>query len=670
MKYFLSIMVSIFSFGLHGACFQPVDGMNLWRMTAQVGSCVDVYSESILDTLAVIEETILDELDVILCSVGKVFPIVQANFTPTLTLSQPGYYKICENCTVLSGVLFISSDDVILDLGNYFLDGIFVIVGSGFKNITIKNGLMRNRNRFVNIGSSTQNITIQNMVFEDNIAGGSLFDISANGPINGLIIRDVTLYDAAPQNIVLTGTVANPITNVVLENIRCLSTNQTLAAIPGSQATIHLVHCQAVEMKNIVIADPYQGLDSIFLESCEGVRIDKVDITSSLASGGSAAGVNLDLCNNIVHENVSVFGTAFNIGFNTTSVSGSHNLVYNSCAATNINTSGFVVSFAFDLICNECIATGCVNGSGMDINLTQRATISDCTTNSNGISGLRMFNTLYIVIQGHKAITNGSSGIDCSGGVVFSITDCFLSQNADVGLNIVDALDIIIENIVTSVNGMQGISVTTSEQVVIKNVSALINDDEGIKCDTVDNIVISGCEAQKNGAAGFYIKGVNGGAIPTPSAPSGSGTVGRSACLVEGCSAFQNGATGFYFTNVGGARVSDCFSSYNINGSGFHLDSGSWNVHVTGCVATSNELSGFRTWDLALILASLYNNRFHDCHASQNGTSVIYIPGNDFTQNNTAGSLMIPPLAGATLAALAMGPDPFGLTPGDLSTYT
>lgn len=649
---------SFFSLNILGGCFQPADGINLWRMVAQLGECVDVYGESILD-----------ELEVLLCAIGKVTPVVQTDFAPDLTITQPGYYKVCENITVPSRTLIISSNDVIVDLGHYFLDGVTILITNGFKNITIKNGLMRNRNRFINIGSSTQNITVEQMVFEDNVAGAPFgIGAPAGGPINGVTIRDVSFFNAAPRCIMLTGLLGNIISNIVIENVRCVSTNQALTATLGTDATIKLAFCDTDEINNVVVTDPFKDLDCIFLDTCEGVVMDTIEITSTLSSSLVAIGVRLNECNDIEHDNVSVFGRAFAQGFQALGgVPGSSHLTYNACSATDTNTLGFGWNSVTDLKCSNCVATECANDTGMDLITGFNVAFDNCDTSNNAGRGIRILLTNNVTMTGHTAINNGGEGILFSGCTGSTLQDCFVSQNGITGINIIASSAFVLNNIFAASNTQQGILIDGGSNFVVRDSTFIFNTTQGLRCSIVDNVVLSGCEAQNNLAEGFYFEGVNGGTIPTSAIDD---IIGRSPLAIEGCNATQNGvlsgSTGFYMTNVGGVRVADCVATYN-GGRGFHCDTGSWNVDVSDCVALSNGLNGFTTWDNTIGVQTV--SRFHACHAARNRTTAGYIPIlSDYTQNNTLATPMATPICGPVTSAQAFAPDPFSVVPPDFST--
>lgn len=648
----LFILFSFLSLSLYGDCFQPDDGINLWRLTALVGSCVDMYGESILD-----------ELEELICAIGKVTPIVQTDFAPDVIISQPGYYKVCENITVPSSVLTISSNDVVVDLGHYFFDGITIAISSGFKNITIKNGLMRNRNRFVIIGSFTQNIVIEQLVFEDNVAGAPFCIGAPAGPITGLTIRDVSFFNTAARCIMLLGSLGNIISNVVIENTHCVSTNQLLVPMVGTDATIKLSFCETVEINDIVVTDPFRGLDCITLDGCDGVNLDTVEITSSVSPAFSGVGVRLIDSNNITHENVSVFGE-FSIGFNAFSaLAGCSHLSYNACSATDINGFGFLWDNVFELACSNCVATGCRSGTGMDIATGSNVSFDNCSTSNNSLNGMRLRLTNNTVLTSHTAIGNGEKGIFFSGCSVATVQDCFLSANRDTGLHVFQSGDFLIGNIHASLNIQQALLIEQGGSIGVQDSTFSSNGGGGLRCSLASNVIVSGCKSQDNSAEGFYFQGVNGGTIPSAAT---DGTVGRSPLDIEDCTASQNSGAGFYMTNVGGVRIVNCFATYNTD-RGFHCDTGSWNVDVSDCVALSNGSNGFTTWDNTIGLQTV--TRFHGCHAARNRTTSGYIPIiSDYTQNNTLGTPMATPICGPITSIQAFAPDPLSIVPPDFST--
>lgn len=643
---------------LQGTCFQPLDGINLWRLVASVGNCIDTLSESTIDLL-----------DEILCSVGIVIQLTQADFAAPLVISQPGYYKVCENITA-STTLTIESDDATLDLGTRFLDGVSIIIADAQKHITIKNGLIRNVSQGITVGAGSQDITIQDLVLDTAVDFTTMYGIKTEGASTGLVIRGISFYDAAPENIVLTSA-----SNALVENIRCVSTNQALTATPGTDATIHLVSCDTVQLNNIVVSNPYEGLDCIFLDSCDGIDLSDVNITTDFTSEGIARGVRALDSNNLTHDNVSVFGLAFADGFaieSSNELTFYNNFSYVGCSVSDIADRGFFIANGVGVSYQDCTAVRC-GGNGMEIGTTDRVVCDGCTTNGNGGSGLRISATLGLSIAGHQANGNGDKGISLGSVSGVTLQDALLVQNASNGLFIeAGSTGLTVDNVSAVLNGSisneQGILVSDTFGITFNDTSATFNGAEGFHFLTVENIILSGCTAQRNGNIGFSILGVNENVIPSGVGPDDEG-VGRSPCIVEGCSAFENDSHGFRFANVGGVKVSDCFSTYN-SGYGFHFDTGSWNVQAIDCIALSNRLNGFLTWDVTVFTGvSKYENRFHDCHAARNTTSVLYVAGvSDYSTNNVPGTPMVAPIGAPFPVALTMAPDPLGVVPPEFST--
>lgn len=535
MKYIRLIPCFLLSFMLQGECFQPMNGMNLWRMTEQVGSCLDIYGESIIE-----------ELDLILCSVGNVIPLTQADFTSFVTINAPGYYKLCENITTTTNQIFIRSSDVILDLGDYFLEGVFIIIENNIKNISIKNGLMRNNSKFIDIGSSTQNILIQNMVFDTNTVSPSKFCINAEkGPITGLTIRDVTFYNAAPEHIMLNRSASDIVSHVILENINCVSTNQALTAIPGSDATIYLIASEYVHIKNLMVVNPKQGIDCILLDTCNGVDLEAVSITSDFPSSGNAVGIKLIDCNNVNHANVAVFGSGFKNGFqvSTQPAVSSVNIFYNACSATEIEETGFELSTCLDTSWVDCKAISC-GLHGIRATNSSRITCTNCNADNNGGSGIFITLTDNLVIKDSICIGNGGDGISCVTVDNVVISGCNAQDSTGGGFFIQGV------NNGSMPGNPEGI--TGRSPVFIDGCSALQNGANGFYTTNVGGVLVTACFASYNGVNGFHFD-------------TGSWNV-----IVENCNALSNGVTGFltWDTTVVAAslynnRFRDCYAAHN-----------------------------------------------------------------------------------------------------------
>lgn len=185
-----------------GGCV--VDGMNIWQLS-----------------------------ECIACSVGAYFEVTQANFSPNFVITTSGHYKFCEN---LTGSIIINASDVILDLGNYTLNNDDIAVFPDLSNVIIRNGTIANSAAPLTINGG-QNILVENIIIDTVVPAGSpptiAIEIAGNG--TGITLRDITIYNGAPINILfsnLSGTVSY--TNVTLENISCINTN---SAFVGSAYT-------------------------------------------------------------------------------------------------------------------------------------------------------------------------------------------------------------------------------------------------------------------------------------------------------------------------------------------------------------------------------------------------------------------------------------------------
>ncbi len=638
------------SLSLCGSCFQPVPGINLWQLTDQVGSCVDLYSTSILD-----------ELDIILCSVGNVVPLMQANFNAAFSITQPGRYKVCENITTSAPILLvIASNNVTLDLGGYYLDGVTIALAIGATNSTIQNGFMRNAPQFIFISPSTQDLLIQNIVFDTSTASEPAINLPV-GPAVGLTIRDVTFYNTAPQNILLMGSSGNTISNALLENINCNSTNQALTATLGTNAAIQIDYGDTIAVNKIGITNPYQGLDCIYVTNSDNIKFDGVSIFTTLPLvSGTPAALRVETSNNMLHHTINVDGAGFAFGFRVSGTAENFlsTFSYDECVVLNTAMTGVDISYVSDVTVEQCRINGCVTGDGMDLSNCNGVTITDCATNANNGYGLSLNSCSDTALESHTAVGNNSDGIILQGSISTILENCFITQNGGCGLSVSNSNNSVIQETTAFQNVMQGFLLTSCAHVVIKESSSLANTLDGFSFNMVDDIVISASESQKNGGAGFNIIGVNGGSIPGDP----EGTVGRSPVFAEGCSAYQNGNPGFYFSNVGGVYITGCFASYN-NNYGFHFDTGSWNVQVAGCYATSNALNGFITWDVSELLLSSYNNRFRECYGSHNNTNFVYdtLGIGDFAENNATFTFMIAPIGAVYTASQLTTPDFLGV---------
>jgi len=138
------------------------------------------------------------------------YPLFQADVnvsTDVLTIDAPGHYLVRENLTDV--VINITSDDVILDLDGHevsppsskptFLSTTFpvIVVSSGYKNITIKNGAVKHMGftvdstgtNGVRVESNSYLVTLENLRIFDASIGISLGGTSGNEVLDCSILN-------------------------------------------------------------------------------------------------------------------------------------------------------------------------------------------------------------------------------------------------------------------------------------------------------------------------------------------------------------------------------------------------------------------------------------------------------------------------------------------------
>ena len=558
-------------------------------------------------------------IDDLFCAIGPIIALHQDNFSGPVTLNTPQHYKLCENVTA-STTITITSSDLILDLGEFFLDGVSIIVAPNLNNVTIRNGQIRDVPFFIDVGINIQNLVIENLVLDGITASATQFGIRiASGPANGVTLRNLTFYNGAPTAILLNG---QEVTNVILENINHLSSNQALTAIFGTDATINLFDCSQVLLKNILIADPHAGIDAILIVQSSSITLDTVQITTAQALSNTPAGVRLAGCNDVAIGDSEVTGEGFAYGFSILNpVVQSTSIEYTDCAVIGVSNVGFRLSGALDAFGNtnvtlaDCFAIGTITGPGMMVGLSNNVFISDSYSNSNFGDGITTNTVTNCIIQNVSVTSNCGHGIDAINTNQLKVSDSICMQNAMAGF--------------------------------FGNM--------------IDNFFVTECVSEKNGQEGFHVQGVNGGSIPGDPA----NTVGQSVSIMKTCFSFDNGGDGFYLTDVGGVRIRDCVSNYNFQ-FGMHIDNGSWNIFVEACTALSNGKTGFITWDTASLVASTYNNRFYFCYGSQNDNRNVYSPFlglSDYAVNNAPGVAMTVPIGIPLASSQLMLPDPLALVP-------
>ena len=377
-------------------------------------------------------------LDDLFCAIGPIVPLHQIDFdSGPIILSAANHYKVCENITAAT-TLTIAASDILLDLGEFFLDGVSFIIGSDVSNVTIRNGQIRDVPYFIDIGTDVTNILLENLVLDGITPSGTQFGIRlASGPANGITISNITFYNSAPSSIIINGI---EVINVFLSNITYFSSNQALTATYGTDATINIFDCDVVVLNNIAITDPHQGIDAIFITQSSNIVLNGVDVTSLQSLANTPAGVRLDSCDDIEIIGCSVDSLGFAYGFlvqnNTTQTTA---LRYSDCSALGTSMGGFLLSTNADpfgntnLSLSGCLASGANNGAGISVAQTQNLVISDCNANSNFADGITTNSVNDCVMENLIVMANCQNGIDAIDTNQLAVENIFCTQNAQAG---------------------------------------------------------------------------------------------------------------------------------------------------------------------------------------------------------------------------------------------
>lgn len=307
-------LLGVTTMGYAGGCV--VDGMNIW----QLSQCIA-------------------------CSVGAYIELMQDDFTDGLTISAPGHYKLCQNITGAPNIT-IDASDVIFDGGSYSIAGAAITISAGQSDVIIRNMTISNTAAGILINANTQNILIENLVFDTIAAGDIPFAIdAAAGPMTGLTIRDVTIYNGSTENITVNGAASpNNFTNVVLENITCVNTNPD--AVTDFGQIIYVGFCTDLTLRNIELVNQLNSGDAIYLTSCQDVVVDGLVVNSTLGvpASGTPAAYNIAGCANIISKNVvlNANGTAYAYGIFVDDAS--TNIIFDTCTVSRFVDSGFFIS--------------------------------------------------------------------------------------------------------------------------------------------------------------------------------------------------------------------------------------------------------------------------------------------------------------------------------------
>ncbi len=348
---FLVMLLSVAAIVHSGACIQ--DGMNLWRLSENIA-----------------------------CSVGSYCEITAANFSTSITTS--GHYKLCGDIVGSgSDVIEIAASNVILDLGEYSLNGVSITIFGGVKNVIVRNETITNGPRGITLfgnGSAQADILIENILI-DTISNALTINagIVADGDITGLTVRNVAIYNGSPTNIYFSN-IEGSYERVLLENISCINTNSAFVTIPSNpSAVIYIQSCDNLVMRNISLIDQWQELNGILLDTCTGVEVEGVTITSTLNSPtGFTTAYQTTNGGRGVHKNLFIDGGTHNVYNNGIVNSGATSTTFDSCLVQSIHGTGLTSgngSMVLNSVALSCGTAGFITGANVHM--------EDCIANTN-----------------------------------------------------------------------------------------------------------------------------------------------------------------------------------------------------------------------------------------------------------------------------------------------
>jgi|GEM_PF-1989225 len=231
------------------------------------------------------------------------------------------------------------------------------------------------------------------------------------------------------------------------------------------------------------------------------------------------------------------------------------------------------------------------------------------------------------------------------------VEDTTIAESQNYGISIYTGSNIMLSNVIAYNNGIDGIFANLCFGINLDNTITTSNGLNGVEITNGVPIYITGCTSNNNAHNGFEI--------------TDSVTISINDSIGQ-----HNGSDGFHLLTCVFTNIDGCTGESNL-GSGFHLDDNTAFANVSGCTVVGNLQCGFLSADTgALIPVSPLGQRFHACHAVFNGS----VPGStDYSQANTVGVIMLPPLAGPTEGLIATTPDLSipgqPLAAADFSTY-
>ena len=512
-----------------GGCVSPIPGENLWRLTARIGSCLDTLS----------------------CAFGNIIPLTQANLSGGMTITAPGHYKLCEDVTAPStAVVEINSNGVIFDLGGFTLTNMDIYIGDGVavKDVVVQNGVMTDAPRFIDIfPSGSQNIVLQNLTLDTvNNSATPNFAIRAltvaGKPLTGLMLNNITIYNGAPNNIVVAGISGSLISDVVIDNVQMIGTNSALAVSPGVSNSVYVFECNNVFINNVSIENPAAGVNGVWIDTSSDVFVTNTSVVSSNTLSGTPAGFTVIRSSMVTLDPCICDGAAFNNGilFDGTNT---NNCACNNCNVTNVSNVGIMASAA---VINNCsvsranvsgynVTTCVVNNSSATNNLGVGFVLNASNTLSNTLAAFNG-NGGYSLVGNSNIINNAIANTNTGSGFAFSspdgqavLTDCQALNNTSGGFILGDGGFDICQGCTAYDNLNYGFSVGSANNI-FESCTSANNGGDGFRVTGNGNSFMF-CVSNHNGTEGFYISILDG-------------------CMITSSVANENEDCGFLIENI------------------------------------------------------------------------------------------------------------------------
>lgn len=149
------------------------------------------------------------------------------------TISSSGQYAVTASFSVTDTGITIAANDVVLDLGNFILDGqnsgqTGIAVNSGVSNVSIANGIIRNMTQY-GIYSQGSQVSIDNIALTNNLNGIQLSSASNTS------ISNCTGYNNQSTAIALSASSNNFINNCTATNTSSSGASHAFFSTNGSK---------------------------------------------------------------------------------------------------------------------------------------------------------------------------------------------------------------------------------------------------------------------------------------------------------------------------------------------------------------------------------------------------------------------------------------------------